>query len=443
MNNILFGLAGVLCHVDDILVFGKDVEEHEARLQALLSKLQAAGVTLNKDKCQFYQSSITFLGHVINREGISPDPKKTAAILAMKSPSFITELRRFMGMVNQMSKFSPNIAQISKPLRELLSSKNSWNWTANQEDSIIKLKKEISSPTVLTLYDASAKAKISADASAYGLGAVLLQYQQEKWRPVAFASRSLSETETCYAQIEKEALALTWAAEKFAEYVLGKVIVLETDHKPLVPLLGQKSLDLLPPRILRFRLHLMRFQYTIHHAPGKTLYTADMLSRAPIQEFSEKDISLTPEETEKFVQVVVSSLPANQDRLDDYSKAQTEDRVCSKLIEYCTKGWPTRNELSRELKDYWKYREELTVVSNLLLYHSRIVIPTNLRQHTLEKIHQGHQGIQKCRMRVFASVWWPGVSKAIEDFVQSCPVCEKTVMLPREPLVSSSLPSYP
>ena len=131
-----------------------------------------------------------------------------------------------MGMVNQISKISPNIAQISKPLRELLSSKNSWNWIANQEDSFIKLKKEISSPTVLTLYDASAKAKISADASDCGLGAVLLQYQQEKWRPEAFVSRSLIETETCYAKIEKEALALTWAADKFAEYVFGKVSVL-------------------------------------------------------------------------------------------------------------------------------------------------------------------------------------------------------------------------
>ena len=131
-----------------------------------------------------------------------------------------------MGMVNQISKLSPNIAQISKPLRELLSSKNSWNWIANQEDSFIKLKKEISSPTVLILNDASAKAKISADASACGLGAVLLQYQQEKWRPEAFVSRSLIETETSYAKIEKEALALTWAADKFAEYVLGKVSVL-------------------------------------------------------------------------------------------------------------------------------------------------------------------------------------------------------------------------
>ena len=106
MNNILSRLPGVLCHVDDILVFGKDAEEHECRLQAVLNQLRAAGVTLNKDKCQFYQSSITFLGHVIDKNGISADPKETTAIQAMKPPSFITKLRRFMGMVNQMSKFS-------------------------------------------------------------------------------------------------------------------------------------------------------------------------------------------------------------------------------------------------------------------------------------------------------------------------------------------------
>lgn len=111
---------------------------------------------------------------------------------------------------------------------------------------------------------------------------------------MAFVSRALSETEIRYAQIEKEALALTWASEKFTEYVLGKVIVLETDHKPLVPLLGQKSLDLLPPHIFRFRLCMMRFQYTIYHVPGKSLYTADMLSRAPIQDSSDDNIPLAP-----------------------------------------------------------------------------------------------------------------------------------------------------
>ena len=100
----------------------------------------------------------------------------------------------------------------------------------------------------------------------FGLGAVLLQQQKDQWRPIAFASRSLTETELRYAQIEKEALVLTWALEKFSEYTLGKMVRLETDHKPLIPLLGQKSLDLLPPR---FRIRLMSFHYTIHHMPGK------------------------------------------------------------------------------------------------------------------------------------------------------------------------------
>ena len=114
---------------------------------------------------------------------------------------------------------------------------------------------------MLALYSPDAETKISADSSSYGLGAVLLQKQQEEWRPVAFASRSLSEAETRYAQIEKEALAGTWACEKFADYILGKRIRLETDHKPLVSLLGSKHLDDLPPRILRFRLRLSRFLY--------------------------------------------------------------------------------------------------------------------------------------------------------------------------------------
>ena len=217
----------------------------------------------------------------------------------MTAPTSVTEVRRFMGMVNQMSKFSLNIAHVTKPLRNLLSSKVAWTWAHLQDEAFHKLKEEICSPRVLALYDVNAKTKVSADASAHGLGAVLLQEQQNTWRPVAFASRALTDTEVRYAQIEKEALALTWALEKFSEYVLGKSIILETDHKPLVPILGRKSLDTLPPRVLRFRLRLMRFQYTIHHVPGKTLYTADTLSRAPVNDGNATTCS--PQEIETFV----------------------------------------------------------------------------------------------------------------------------------------------
>ena len=124
------------------------------------------------------------------------------------------------------------------------------------------------------------------------------------WRPVAFA---LTETETRYAQIEKEALALTWACEKFSDYILGKPILLETNHKPLVPILESKSLDSLPPRVLCFRLPLARFQYTIHHAPGKSLYLADTLSRAPVREPSKEINAFNDYEVEKFVEAAISS----------------------------------------------------------------------------------------------------------------------------------------
>ena len=209
MSTILDGLAGVLCLMDDILIFGKDQKEHDTRLTAALERIQAAGVTLNKDKCEFNKTSLTFLGHTIDGKGISPDPQKTAAISKMASPKSTTELRRFMGMVNQLGKFSPRIAELSKPMRELLSSKRAWNWGPAQEEAFVKVKAELTAPTVLALYDPQADTKISADASSHGLGAVLLQKNQQERRPVAYASQAMSETETRYAQIEKEALAIT------------------------------------------------------------------------------------------------------------------------------------------------------------------------------------------------------------------------------------------
>ena len=120
------GLPGVLCYVDNILVFGTTTAEHDSRLNAVLERIRTAGITLNAYKCQFSQPCITFHSHVIDHYGISPNPKKTTIISAMKPRTSITELRKFMGMVNQITKFSPNIVHISKPLRELLSTRNAW-----------------------------------------------------------------------------------------------------------------------------------------------------------------------------------------------------------------------------------------------------------------------------------------------------------------------------
>jgi len=298
MSQILEGLPGVLCHLDHILVFGGDISEHDARLQAVLLRIRAAGITLNKAKCEFGKNEITFLGHVIDQSGISTDPEKLSAIKEMPPPTNITELRKFMGVINQLGKFSPNTAELSAPLRTLLS--EAWFWGPDQDKAFDQLKTELTTPHILTVYGPHAQTKISADASSFGLGAVLLQAKGTSWHPVAYASRSMTNTEHRYAQIEKEALAITWACEKCSSYIIGNHILLETDHKPLVPLLTYKHLENLPPRVLRFRLRLMRFDYNIVHVAGKYLYTADLLSRTP-QRTSSDSQSLSQQEDIEYL----------------------------------------------------------------------------------------------------------------------------------------------
>jgi len=234
-----------------------------------------------------------------------------------------------MGMINQFRKFSSKLADLTQPLCALLSQKNSWLWGDAQDQAFSNVKAELMKPTVLALYDVKANLKVSADASSFGLGAVLLQKTNSSWQPVAFASRVMSDTERRYAQVEKESLAITWACEKFSSYILGKTFTIETDHKPLVPLLGTKNLDSLPPRVLRFRLRLSRFQYQITHVPGKQLYTADTLSRAPISSTESNDLQ---EEADLLMEISVDHLPASSQRIDELKKAQASDPVCSTII---------------------------------------------------------------------------------------------------------------
>ena len=443
MSMILTGLEGIVCMVDDVLVSGKTQEEHDKRLEAALQRIEQAGLTLNPEKCIFSQPSVRFLGHLVDASGIQPDPEKVKAVQAMEEPRNITELRRFLGMANHLAKFIPTMAETTKPLRDLLIKKNAWNWGDSQQQSFNKVKQVLSSAPTLALYDPQLETVVSADASSYGLGAVLIQKQSDgSQRPVVYASRSLTPTEQRYAQIEKEALALTWACERFEEYLLGMKFHLNTDHKPLVSILGSKGLNDLPVRVQRFRMRLMRFQFSISHVPGKELATADALSRAPTSSTTESDDQFC-QEVNSYVRLVMEYLPFAEDRLRKIAQLQEEDDVCKQIKQYCLNGWPERHQLRGPVKQYYAESAELTVQNELLMKGCRIVIPAPMRKEILDQLHTGHQGITKCRERAKQSVWWPGIGKQLADLIQACPECCRERLQPATPLQPSEFPSLP
>ena len=194
------------------------------------------------DKCEFWRDKLTFLGHIVSKEGISPDSAMIVAIKKMDPPTNDPEVRHFLGIVNHLGKFSKRIAELL-----IISSKNTWTWGDKQEKAFTDIKTGLTQPIILALYNPKAETKISADVSSHSLEAVLLQLNESLWQPVAYASRALTDTEKRYAQIEKEALAVTCSCERFSSYIIGKHVQIDTDHKPSVPLLSYKLLKNLPP----------------------------------------------------------------------------------------------------------------------------------------------------------------------------------------------------
>ncbi|XP_076049320.1 uncharacterized protein LOC143029995 [Oratosquilla oratoria] len=346
MSTILEGLEGVVCHMDDILIHGPTQEIHDNRVREVLCRLQGAGITLN-DKCEFSKGHMKFLGHIISEKGIEADPGKTKAVQDFPRPRNVTELQRF-----------------------------------NE---------------ILAHYDPNKTCIIAADACQDGLGAVLIQMDDTGHRrPIAYASRSLSDTEKRYAVIEKEALAATWACEKFKDYVLGTVFKLETDHRPLVPLLSSTDLSKLPSRILRFRLRLARYSPEVTYVQGVHQKTADALSRAPTSLPTKADLELI-EEVEESQEGNFKVIPATERRLGEIKAAQQADAICKQVQAYCLDGWPSIMPSQPLLKPYWEKKQHLTVNQGLLMFNNRIVVPTSLQLDFLNALHEGHLGITKCQ----------------------------------------------
>ena len=442
MMTLLDGLDGVIVYQDDVLVHGTTVKQHDDRLDAVLNRIIASGLRLNENKCKIRQNSLAFLGHIIDKDGCRPDPDKVTAIADISRPTNITEIRQFSGMINFLSKYVPNLSAMMVPINDLLKKDREWTWDAAQDDAFQRVKEAIASPTVLAYYDPNRATIVQSDASSYGLGGVILQDHDGKLRAVAYASRSLTEAETRYAQIEKELLAAVWASEKFDKYLRGlDSFKIHTDHKPLIPIINSKDIDTAPIRCQRLLLRLMKYNATAEFVPGKLLTVADALSRKPVG----PGISTTDNDVEAYVCGIREMLPISDRRLAEVRTATEEDQDLQLVMRYTLTGWPRRTEdVLPSARSYHHIRNELSVADGLLLRGARIVIPVAMRTDILDKIHHGHQGVTKSRERANQSVWWPGLSHEIADLVAGCEHCLTYRNSQRhEPLIPSILPERP
>ena len=274
----------VVAYIDDILIVTKGTkQDHLNKVRAVMKILDEANLQLKAEKCIIAQESIEWLGFKLTRTGISPINAKAQGIGHRLRPTNLKQLRSFLGAVNQFNKFKPNLASISFPLRSILKKDADWIWNAEHENAFVKINDEIEEVVELSHFKRNQETRIICNASKQGLGAVLQQSQTNgEWRPICFASRSLSDFESKYSINELELLAIMWAVEHFRKYVYDIHFKIISDHKALLSVLksnrGNKTFS---SRLTRLVDRLLPFDFEVVNVAGRTLGLADYLSRHP------------------------------------------------------------------------------------------------------------------------------------------------------------------
>ena len=432
------GLDGVTGIADDIIVHGSSVEEHMANLEAMLQRSRDRGVKLNLEKCIFCVTEVPFFGHILSADGLKPDPAKITAIKNMDAPANRAELGTVLGMINYLSKFSSKLTDVTAPLRELLKKENEFQWEQQQESSFQCAKDLLTQEPgpVLAYFDETKEVVLQVDASQSGLGAALLQ----EGKPVAYASKSLTDTEQRWAQIEKEMYAIAFGCKRYHQFIYGRPITVVTDHKPLESIL-KKPLSAAPARLQRLMLRLQKYEMTVVHRAGKDIPLADTLSR----KFQQDSDSSIGDSTDIMVHTVLTNLPMSDEKLRELRDESEKDPQMQALSEVILSGWPeTRKQCPIPVQEYWNHRDELSVMDGLVFRGDRLVIPKALRSNMLKCIHHGYMGMEKCKERARDILFWPGMNAQIEETVSKCQIClENRPSNTKEPMIAHEVPDRP
>ena len=319
-----------------------------------------------------------------------------------------------MSLVTYLSPFIPGLSTLL-PLCELLKKDTDFTWNCTY--------------TTLRYFDPSLPVTIQVNASQVGLGAALLQ----NGKPMAFASKTLTETEHWYANIEREMLAAVFGAERFQTYIYGRSFTIKSDHKSLESI-SQKNLTDMPAHLQHMLLHLQGYNYTIHYFPGKEMALPDKLSQ--FSPCPGPDILLD---------ITIHHAHLSPVRKEAFQQALVSDPKMHTLTNMIITGCPDNiKAVPCLLFPYWQHWETLTIEDGLVLYGEALIIPPSERERILQQLHQFHQGTTKDQLFTCGCVFWPGINKAIEEAVWQCETCTKfQAQNAAAPLTPTPTPSCP
>ncbi|KAG8323166.1 hypothetical protein J6590_108572 [Homalodisca vitripennis] len=424
IEQTLQGIDQIAVFLDDILITAENDKAHYEKLREVCKRLNEKGLTVKKSKCTFFANQVEYLGFVIDKHGLHTDPKKVEAIKNAPIPKNVTEIKSLIGLINYYSKFLPNLSSILSPLYNLLKKDVPFDFNRQCFQAFDRVKELLSSETILAHYDGKLPLKLAVDASSFGLGAVLSVVTPEGIeKPLAYQSRTLTNAEKNYSQIDREALAIVWGVKKFNQYLYGREFTLCTDHKPLLSIFGpHKGLSVFSAsRLQRYSLFLSGYKFNIEYIKSADHGNADAFSRLPLT-MKEPEVSGDDHWKGSYLHCLLeSSVPLT------FENVQTEtlkDPILCKVIGYVRHGWP--NSIpgdDKELLPYFARREELSIVNNILVWGYKVVVPSKMRKYVLDELHSSHTGIVKMKSIARSYVWWPNIDDQIVSLANNCSSC--------------------
>ena len=465
MNSCLGDLQHKFCllYIDDIVIYSATPTDHLQHLTTVFDRLRRAGLKLKPSKCEFFKSSLEYLGHIISTEGVQTNPKKVAAIRKWPRPTTIAELRSFLGFTGYYRRFIQGYSKIACPLNahlqgvEAKKKTTPLKWNPASEQAFQQLKRCCMETPVLAYPDFAQPFELHTDASVHGLGAALYQADQRgKKRPVAFASRSLTTAEANYPAHKLEFLALKWAVTcKFHEYLYGQRFTVYTDNNPLTYILSTAKLDAVGHRWVAA---LAVYHFDIIYKQGKANVEADALSRIKwpgVLKTIDADvvqavcasvvIARTPLGEPLVLDDHLIGLHFDEVQLGQHVKnmndadwiaAQDADPalhfIRHRLLDKT--GFHGRPPAAHpELKPFWRYRAHY-LLRNGVLYRSvtsnktkwvQLLLPQSHHPTALKLCHDdlGHHGISRTLALLRDRFFWPSMEKDVKRYLASCDRC--------------------